>query len=159
MINKLKVKRIHPDAVLPKRAKEGDAAYDLVAINDGEIKIDERNKLLYIEYDTGIAIEVPEGYHTEIDARSSVTNYDLILKNCIGWVDGGYKGHLILRYWITTFDGNINEYIIRRKCKLYKKGDRIAQLKIHKTIIFPVIEVEELSKTDRAEGGFGSTGI
>ncbi len=167
-MNELRVKKIHPDAVLPKRAKEGDVAYDLVAIDDGKIKIDERDKLLFIEYDTGIIIQVPKGYHTELDGRSSVTDYDLILKNCIGWIDEGYRNSLILRFWITTYEAvymgmtkaslSVQEEFTRSNCKLFKKGDRIAQLKIHETIIFPVVEVDELSETNRGEGNFGSSG-
>ena len=157
MINKLKVKRIHPDAVLPKRAKEGDVAYDLVAIDDGKI-ICENEESLYIEYRTGLTIEPPKGYHTEVIARSSVTNYDLILKNNIALFDNNYRGEFLFRFFITRDIIRADGSISRKFCKLYKKGDRIAQLLIRKTIILPVVEVEELSETNRGEGKFGSTG-
>jgi len=157
MINKLKVKRIHPDAVLPKRAKEGDVAYDLVAIDDGKI-ICENEESLYIEYRTGLTIEPPKGYHTEVIARSSITNYDLILKNNIALFDNNYRGEFLFRFFITRDIIRADGSISRKFCKLYKKGDRIAQLLIRKTIILPVVEVEELSETNRGEGKFGSTG-
>ena len=142
---KLKVKKLVPEAVLPKKANESDAGYDLVAINDGTIT----GK--YIEYNIGLSIEVPEGYHTEIYPRSSVSKYDLVLANSIGVIDHGYRGPLICRFKIITKDNFVNPTV-------YKKGDKIAQLLVKKTEHFEIEEVQDLSETERGEGGFGSSG-
>ena len=70
----LKVKKLHPNATLPRYAKEGDAAMDITAI---ERNITDK----YVEYKTGLALEIPDGYVCLIFSRSSVTNKDLMLKN------------------------------------------------------------------------------
>ena len=98
------VKKLHKDAVLPQRVHEDDAGYDLVTINDGDIKVvstaRDKNtwRMLYIEYKTGLAIEPPVGYHIEIVARSSVSKTDLILANCTAIGDQGYRGEYRLRF-------------------------------------------------------------
>jgi len=103
-IKKMKIKKLHKDAVLPQRVHEDDAGYDLVTINDGDIKVvstaRDKNtwRMLYIEYKTGLAIEPPVGYHIEIVARSSVSKTDLILANCTAIGDQGYRGEYRLRF-------------------------------------------------------------
>ena len=147
----LKVKKLVPEAVLPKQAKADDAGYDLVAISDGQWSEDRT----YIEYDTGLAIEPPKGYHTEIFPRSSISKTDLVLANSLGLVDGKFRGSLRCRFKYiprTYIHGQNPEPL------LHKKGDKIAQLVIRKTEYLEVEEVSELSQTERAEGGFGSTG-
>ena len=145
----IKVKQLHQDAVLPQKANDKDAGYDLVAISDPEIKYDNDN-VLYIQYKTGIAIEPPEGYHTEIYPRSSISKYNLQLCNSLGLIDEPYRGEIILRFNL------INSKLVGSK--LYQKGDKIGQLVIKKTISMDFIEVEELEETDRADGSFGSSG-
>lgn len=142
---KIKVKKMHPDAQLPKQANSSDAGYDLVAIDDGVYS----NK--YIEYDTGLSIEPPEGYHTEIYPRSSISKYDLILANGIGLVDYSYRGNIKLRF---KFTGSGTDDSLKLR---YKKGDKIGQLVIRKTEHLEFIEVNDLSETERGTGGFGST--
>ena len=85
-------KKLDPSAVAPSRAKEGDAGYDLVAIDDGTVDADG-----FIQYRTGLSIDPPQGYHTEIWPRSSISKYDLALANSIGLVDNGYRGELLVR--------------------------------------------------------------
>ena len=171
----MKVKKLHKDAVLPKRAHNDDAGYDLVTINDGDIKVAKVNlnqwRMLYIEYKTGLAIEPPEGYHIEIVARSSISKTDLILANCTAIGDQGYRGEYKLRFKVPavsnlTFFGRNEEEVIRsfernfdcQKIIKYKTGDKIAQMLIRKTEILNIEEVDELSETSRGVGGFGSTG-
>jgi len=172
----MKVKKLHKDAVLPDRAHDNDAGYDLVSVNDGEIKVVQTNKniwrMLYIEYKTGLAIEPPDGYHIEIVARSSVSKTDLILANCTAIGDQGYRGEYRLRFkvpaisyldmWaeneeiaVKSFESKINISGIIK----YKKGDKIAQMLIRKTEVMSIKEVDELSDTIRGEGGFGSTDV
>jgi len=176
----MKVKKLQKDAVLPKRAHDTDAGYDLVTVNDGDIEVAkaiEDNfygrwwKLMYIEYKTGLAIEPPEGYHIEIVARSSISKTDLILANCTAIGDQGYRGEYKLRFKIPCFshlrvkaenkedakkefEKRIGKEIIK-----YKAGDRIAQILIRKTEVLKVQEVKELSETKRGKGGFGSTNV
>ena len=139
--NKLSVrfKKLHPDAVTPTYAKDGDAGLDLTATS-------KTNTDTYIQYGTGIAVEIPKGYVGLIFPRSSVSKLEnFYLKNSIGVIDSGYRGELMLR-----FNKSFSSYDI---------GEKIGQLMI---IPYPTIyleEVDELSSTDRGEGGFGSTGV
>lgn len=139
----IKIKKLHKDAVIPTQAKNGDAGFDLTAIDDGINDCEGR----YIEYDTGIAIQPPEGYHTEIFPRSSISKYGLFLANSIGLVDNGYRNSIKLRFKKLAKG---NEYV---------KGDKIGQLVIRKTENIEFIEVDELSETERGDGGFGSSGV
>lgn len=154
----LKVKKLVPEAVLPSQAKPGDAGYDLVALDDGTWSEDGT----YIQYRTGITIEPPVGFHTELFPRSSISKYELVLCNSIGLVDNGYRGEIVFRFKFVprhivsgdmTMGGGSHLDL-----KLYKKGDKIGQVVIRKTVEMPVIEVDELSTTERGAGAFGSTG-
>jgi len=173
----MKVKKLHRDAVLPKRAHDDDAGYDLVAIDDGYIKVintysnDGRTwRLLYIEYKTGLAIEPPVGYHIELVARSSVSKTDLILANCLAIGDQGYRGEYRFRFKCPTEAHRIvwakseeeatqtfKKYM--SDSKIYKAGDKIGQMLIRKTEIMEIEEVDNLSDTVRGKGGFGSTDV
>ena len=135
---KLKIKKIHPDAVIPKYARPGDAGLDIVAIGK---EITDK----FIEYKTGLSLEIPEGHVCLIFPRSSISKKDLMLCNSVGVLDSGYRGELVFRFQ------KLGE-------EVYEIGDRVGQIMI---IPYPKIEVEEvenLSKTDRGEGGWGSTG-
>lgn len=135
---KVKIKKLHPNAVIPGYAKEGDAGMDVHAISK-EIKDN------FIEYGTGLALEIPKNHVCLIFPRSSVSNKKLGLANSVGVLDSGYRGELILRF----YKHGEHEYEI---------GERVGQIMV---IPFPQIEVEEveeLTDTERSEGGFGSTG-
>lgn len=165
MENKLKFKKTHPDGNVFLPQKSGDVGYDLVAAEDPKFENG------YISYNTGVAIELPEGYHAEIVARSSISKYDLILCNGCAIIDNHYRGTIILRFKIPLnvggnlpiiFASNHNGmgYLaLDNNLNLPKKGDRIAQLLIRKSEIFSLEEVTELSGTERGESGFGSTGV
>lgn len=148
----IKFKKHHKDAVKPKHAFESDAGYDLVAIDNGIVTehytstANEDNDILYIEYDTGISIEPPKGYHVEIYPRSSISKTGLMLANSIGLIDYQYRGTLRCRF-----------KVINPKHPRYKKGDKIAQLVVKKTTYATFTEVDELNDTDRGSDGFGST--
>lgn len=138
---KVKIKRLHPNAVIPTYAKPGDAGLDLVAT-----KIISGDKE-QVTYGTGIAVEIPEGYVGLVFPRSSIRKYEQYLSNSVGVIDSGYRGEIQ-----ATFN---SRYYADVK---YQVGDKIAQLII---MPYPQIEFEEvdtLSDTDRGEGGFGSTG-
>lgn len=149
-MTKIFVKKLHEDAVMPIRANDTDAGYDLVAIDDGTTKRDEFGNVLYIQYRTGISIQTEEGYHTELFPRSSVTKTNVFLANSIGLIDEGYRGEIMVRFKSAAPDTALLER--------YSKGDKIAQLVVRKTIEAEFIETDELRDSDRGKGGFGSTG-
>jgi len=138
---KIKIKKLHPNAVIPVYAKDGDAALDLHAT---EIMKDKYGNYVYL---TGIALEIPMGFVGLLLPRSSVSKTSLALANSVGVIDSGYRGEIMLKY---RHVNNLNT--------AYKIGDRVGQLMIipHPKIEF--IEAEELSTTERGDGGFGSTG-
>lgn len=144
----IKVIKLHPDAVLPQQANDTDAGYDLVAVDDGKDFYGDVGNYIYTEYDTGLAIEPPSGYHTEIIPRSSITKKNLILKNSFGLIDNSYRGPLRFRFHKT---GDVTT------TNVYKKGDKIGQIIIRKTIHMPFVFVDKLNETVRGTGGFGST--
>lgn len=151
---KLKVKRTHEDAVLPKYSKPGDAAMDLVAV-----EVTKTDK--YIEYDTGLALEIPRGYVGLLFPRSSISNKDLMLKNSVGIIDSAYRGNVRLRYNVIKSERSSlvsNMFPDYGDRDIYSVGDRVGQLMIIPIPTIKVKEVDELSATERGEGGFGHTG-
>jgi len=144
---KVKIKKLSPEATIPNYAKKGDCGMDLVAIS-----IDIQNE--FTQYHTGLSVEIPEGYMGLIFPRSSISKYDLSLANSIGLIDSGYRGEILCRFKDAM---NYGVEVLRSR-NIYKVGDKIAQLVI---LPYPEIEfeeVEELSVSDRGQGGFGSTG-
>lgn len=136
----VKVKKLHKDAVIPTYAKLGDAGLDLTAIS---VEMDENCNYVYR---TGLAIEIPQGYVGLIFPRSSVSKIDMCLRNSVGVIDSGYRGEITLKF--KRFDGS----------KLYSEGDRVGQLVIMPYPYITLVESDELSKTERGDGGYGSSG-
>jgi dUTP pyrophosphatase len=134
----VKIKKIHPDAVMPSYAKPGDAGMDIVAV--GKEVTDK-----YIEYQTGLCLEIPEGHVCLIFPRSSISKKDLMLCNSVGVLDSGYRGELVFRFQKFGED-------------VYKVGERVGQIVIMPYPKVNVEEVSELEESERGEGGFGSTG-
>ncbi len=122
----------------------GSVGYDLTAAENHVI----RNVQIAAEkVHTGIAVEIPNGYHGQIYLRSSIgAKTKLRLANGTGIIDSDYRGELILLF------ENVGNYP-----EVIKKGDRVAQLVIEPNTILPVSEVKELSETQRNDGAFGST--
>lgn len=139
---KLKIKKTNESAVLPAYATAGSSGLDLVAISE---KIDIDNG--FIAYGTGIAIEVPEGFEGQVRPRSSIRNKDLMLINSPGTVDSDYTGEIFVTFKSTR----------PLKARKYNVGDRIAQLVICPIERVELVEVKELTTTERGAGGFGST--
>ena len=152
---KIKVKKLHEDAVLPKSANDTDAGFDLVAIDDGE------ETETYIQYNTGIAVQPENGYHTEIFPRSSISKTDLILANSIGLVDQDFRNEVMCRFKVVPNQLIINSTFghLFWQPKKYKKGDKIAQLVIRKTERASFEWADNLNETERGMGGFGSTDV
>ena len=139
---KVKIKKLHPDAVIPSYAKPGDAGLDLTATS--KVWDDKKEKVVF---GTGLAVEIPEGYVGLIFPRSSICKTLMSLANSVGVIDSGYRGEI--KFFFKP------GYRPKRN---YEVGDRIGQLII---MPYPQIELEEvaeLSETERGEGGFGSSG-
>jgi dUTP pyrophosphatase len=142
---KVKFKKLHKDAVVPKYSKEGDCGLDLTAV---AVKWDYYHD--YIEYDTGIAVEIPPGYCGLCMPRSSNSNKDLLLSNSVGLIDQNYRGSIRFRYKRSKEPD--------RTPLSYAVGDRIGQLLIVPCPVIETEEVEELSDTNRGSDSFGASG-
>jgi dUTP pyrophosphatase len=138
-------KALHPDAVLPKYANEGDAGCDLVAIEDAVLKAGGGRAMV----GTGVAIAIPQGHGGFVLPRSGLASkHGVTCSNAPGLVDSGYRGEL--KVAMVNLDPT-NDYEV-------KKGDRIAQLVILAVPSVSFSLVNELPEATRGEGGFGSTG-
>lgn len=176
----IKVKKTHPDAVMPIRGSAGAAGFDLTAVS---LK---RAADLYI-YDIGIAMEIPEGYFAAIFPRSSIFFTGLELTNCVGVIDSDFRAPISAIFREVPGDQGARRRALHplfpgkthMMCP-YKPGDRIAQLIIQPClvpvssttlyttkddILCPVcmeqvmfVETEYLSTTARGTGAYGSTG-
>ena len=156
----VKIKKLHPDAVIPKYAMQGDAGLDLVATEkwmdaDGNIC-----------YGTGLAFEISEGYVGLLFPRSSNSRKSLILSNSVGLLDSSYRGQVVFKFKPSLKTYQLNgdkEHLSRTSTYFYKGenyevGDRIGQILILPYPQINFIESDTLSETDRGDGGFGSTG-
>jgi len=165
---------------LPKKGTNRSTGYDIIATSDPEIVGETKDKttythIEYIQYKTNLKLAVLKdkiysGFgHIDVDydvlvfPRSSVSKYNLILANSIGLVDADYRGEVLLRFkyiWqpedLKFNKDNLFEGMININ-KIYKKGDKICQLKVTKVENIEFILVNELDSTNRGEDGFGST--
>lgn len=142
MILKVKVKKLHPNAVIPKYAKSGDAGLDLTAISKEYDKDKEK-----IVFGTGLSVEIPERHVGLLFPRSSINKTFLSLANSVGVIDSGFRGEIKLFFNPGS-----------RPKKNYEVGDRIVQLVIIPHPVIEFVESDSLSDSERGEGGFGSTG-
>lgn len=138
---KVRVKKLHKDAVLPKYAKPGDAGTDLTAT---EVVMEDG--LLVCK--AGIALEVPEGYVALLFSRSSIYKENLIQSNCVGVIDSGYRGEIMCKF---------RPYDLSKPAGSYQVGDRFAQLIIMPYPTIEYVESDELSETVRGANGYGSS--
>lgn len=143
--NRIKYKKLNPNAQTPTRGSEEAAGYDLYACIDKAISINPHET---IKIGTGLSIELPRYTFGAIVPRSGLsTKKGLRPANTPGTCDSDYRGEYIVAI---HNDGNIPQIV--------EPGERIAQLIIIPYV--PVIfeEADELSETERGAGGFGSTG-
>lgn len=136
----IKFKKLHEQAVTPFYATIDSAAMDLTAVSIMDYSS-------FVEYDTGLAFEMPEDYVGLIFPRSSISNYSLTLTNCVGILDRDFTGSVKFRFKKTT--PRTNEY---------KVGDRIGQIIFIKIPQIELQEVTDLTPTIRGNQGFGSSG-
>lgn len=141
----LKVKRLHPDAVIPKYATAGSACFDLHSLYDGYLDgIGHTSEI----FDTGLAFEIPDGHVMLVFSRSGhAFKNDVRLANSVGVVDQDFRGSVKVK-------------LAADPAALLKvnAGDRIAQAMLVPIPRVRVVEVDELTETARGKGGFGSTG-
>ena len=141
----IKIKKIRKNARLPKRGSEFAAGADLYACLDEPIMLPP-GETAFIPI--GISAEIPEGYAGFVFARSGLASKEgLAPANKVGVVDSDYRGE----FYIALHNHS-------KSVKQIKCGDRIAQMIIMPVVMAEYIECEELSDTERGEGGFGSTG-
>ena len=138
---RLEFLKMYPDVLPPVRAHSTDSGWDIYAYGPALIET------TYIQYNTGLKLNIPEGYWVAIFPRSSVSKYDLILANSVGVIDQSYKGEILVRFKQTVSEPN-----------LYANGERIAQLVLMKKENFALYEVSDIGHSERNTGGFGSTG-
>ena len=140
----LRVRRLDPAAVLPRRAHPGDAGYDLCALEALTLQPGARALVR-----TGIAIELPDGHAGWIVPRSGLAaRHGIALVNAPGLIDHGYRGEL--KVLLLNTDPRAPFQIA--------PGDRIAQLVVVPVAAPDVVEVDALAASARGEGGLGSTG-
>lgn len=143
---KIKIQKLHPDAIVPTYATDGSGCFDLRAVDTGNKRLVDPTLIIR----TGLAFEIPEGYAMLIFSRSGHGfNHETRLANCVGVIDSDYRGEVLVKLTVDWRTGN----------PLYvKEGDRIAQAML---VEVPKVEfdlVKELPGTTRGFGGFGSTG-
>ena len=142
---KIEIKKLRENAVIPRYGTSYSAGADLYAALEKTAAIAPSETRLI---PTGLAVAIPEGYAGLIYARSGLASKEgLAPANKVGVVDADYRGEVMVALH------NHSTEVRYVEC-----GERIAQLVIAPVYQADFCEVEELSKTDRGDGGFGSTG-
>lgn len=134
----VKIKKLVAHAAIPSYAKYGDAGMDMTCT---AVNVTDN----YYEYETGLSMEIPEGFVGLLFPRSSNSKMGLLLCNSVGLIDSGYRGPVNFRY----------KYVGGPR---YSVGDRVGQIMI---LPYPQVtfeEVDSLTETERGERGFGSSG-
>lgn len=142
----LKIKKVRADAVIPKRATSGSAGVDLYACIDEAVTVKSGD---LVKIPTGIAIELPsENTAAFVFARSGLgINHGIAPSNAVGVIDSDYRGEVC----VGLTNHSSTPFVIEPQT-------RIAQLIVMPVCPLPILEVEELSGTERGENGFGSSG-
>lgn len=133
----LKIKKINENARIPSYANPGDAGLDLFAVSCD-------STLNYIEFGTGLSVEIEDGNVGLLFPRSSISKTGHRLLNSVGVIDSSYRGEIKIRLSHTELNK-------------YKIGDKIAQLLIMELPKVIIKEVDSLNDSQRGDGGFGST--
>jgi dUTP pyrophosphatase len=137
----IRIKKLYPDAIVPKSQRPGDAGLDLYSYEDFELQPGERHA-----FKTGVVMEIPDGLVGLIWDRSG-----LAVKHGIttlaGVVDASYRGEIM----VAILNASAENYVV-------KKGDRIAQMLIQRYKSVELVESEELSDSARGANWSGSSG-
>ncbi len=147
----IKIKLLHPDAVVPYKATEGAFGYDVKAVSileNNTIDADNPFQILpgKVRYGLGFAMELPKGEGALLLPRSSIHKQYMWLANSPGLGDSDYRGEYQAVFYYAALD------------KIYNPGERVCQLVFLPDPEVRFIVVDELSETVRGEGGFGHTG-
>tara|TARA_A100001234_G_scaffold219638_1_gene230857 strand:- start:882 stop:1331 length:450 start_codon:yes stop_codon:yes gene_type:complete len=137
--------KLDENAEAPTQGTKSAAGWDLRALEKTTVTKGNSTKIR-----TGLAVAIPDGWEGQIRSRSSLGAKGMIMPNGVGTIDSDYRGELmVLATWIGEGDSIVLE-----------KGERIAQLLIAPVPVtsFTEVSFENLSKTERGEGGFGSSG-
>lgn len=148
---KVRIKKLDSNAVIPHYAMPGDAGMDLTATSKFY------DKYGNICYGTGLAFEIPRGYVGLVFPRSSTSHRQQVLGNSVAVIDSGYRGEVVMKFKPSLALDNcqcVNDRIIY---DTYHIGDRIAQMIILPYPKIEFVEADELSATERAANGYGST--
>ena len=143
MSEPIRVKKLRPGARLPVRATGGATGYDLYACIEGnELMVGQEP----VRVPAGVAIEAPPGFDVQIRPRSGLSAQGVMVT--LGTIDADYRGELLVTMYVLPY----------RDSHVVHSGDRIAQLVVAKLADIGLVEVDDLSDTERGEGGHGSTG-
>jgi len=138
----IKIKKLHPEAIIPRFVREGDAGFDLHAAEEVIIPSGERKLIA-----TGIALAIPQGHVGLIWDRSGMAAKNGI-KSMGGVVDQTYRGEV-----------KVILHNLSNQSFTIEKGMRIAQMLIQPVVQKEILEVDELDDTIRGDGAFGSSGM
>ncbi|MFA9430549.1 dUTP diphosphatase [Egicoccus sp. AB-alg2] len=139
----LRVRRLHPDAVLPAYAHPGDAGLDLTSVEEVTLPPGGRAAV-----PTGLAVAIPTGWVGLVHPRSGLARrHGVTVANAPGTIDAGYRGEVLVLLC------NLGDRTVT-----LGQGERVAQLLLQRVGRAVVQEVDELDDTMRGSGGFGSTG-
>ena len=141
----LRVKRLRESARIPLRATAASSGLDVFADLGGEGSLELSGTPVLVP--TGVALEVPAGYEVQVRPRSGLSRRGVDV--AFGTLDADYRGELLVNMVLRDPAGRRHRVA---------HGDRIAQIVVAPVVLADVIEVEELSDTQRGDGGFGSTG-
>jgi len=144
LLYEVKVKLLDEDARLPFQAHPGDAGFDLFSIEDKVIPSGEAALIR-----TGIQIELPKNTEAQVRPRSGLAlKHSVTVLNSPGTIDEGYRGEIKV---ILINHGKENFKV--------EKHMRIAQMVVAPVANVHLTKVEQLTDSDRSEGGFGSSGL
>lgn len=148
---KVRIKKLDSNAVIPHYAMRGDAGMDLTAISKFY------DKYGNICYGTGLAFEIPTGYVGLVFPRSSTSHRQQFLGNSVAVIDSGYRGEVVMKFKPSLALNDCQCVTDRLIYDTYHIGDRIAQMIILPYPNIEFVESDELSTTERAGNGYGST--
>lgn len=138
----VKIVRTSEKAKIPVYQKYGDAGADVFTIEGGVIPAGETRA-----FDLGLRIQLPYGWEMQVRSRSGLAKKGIVVANSPGTIDSGYRGPCM----VLLHNNGHNTYIVH-------EGDRVAQFVLKRAPVAEYQEVPSLDDSERAEGGFGSTG-
>lgn len=147
-MNTLKIKRLAhaSDLELPSYATSEAAGMDVRAAVETEVILEPGNRMLI---PTGLVFDIPKGFEVQVRPRSGLAiKNGITMLNSPGTIDSDYRGEVK----VIVINHGKEPFIIKR-------GERIAQLVVAPVVQLPVIEVSDVTETERGSGGFGSTGV